>query len=69
MGRSERKRYVVHPLRCLWVVYRRTGNDEVRVGTYQTEVEAQRVCDRLNGRESRQKPGGWFDFFMNSFNG
>lgn len=68
MERNEKARYVVRPLRYLWIVYRVTGNDEMRAGTYQTKEEAQRVCDRLNGREVRRNPGSWFEFFMDSFN-
>ncbi len=68
MGWNEGKRYVVHPLRSLWIVFRKSGNDEMKVGTYQTKEEAQRVCDKLNGRESHRNPDSWFEFFMNSFN-
>lgn len=62
------KKYIIRPLRHLWVVYQVTGNDEIKVATYQTKEEALRVCDRLNGRMIRQNPDSWFEFFMNSFN-
>lgn len=62
------KKYVVRPLRGLWMVYRVAGNDEVRVATYQTKEEALRACDSLKGRMVRRNPDSWFEFFMNSFN-
>lgn len=68
MARNEVKKYIIRPLRGLWVVYRVAGNDEIRVATYQTKEEALRACDSLKGRMVRRNPDSWFEFFMNSFN-